>query len=135
MNLWIWLLLLILQNLGDVESIELKIIEILKLCSNEYESIWEVHNSDFHNAKLPELQSWKEYDVYIEVLYNRQNYVSLRWMCTLKDIDNKVARKARLDAKGFEDVEKDFIATGSSTCSRETLRLLIALTVQKNWEL
>ena len=41
----------------DVESIELKTIENLKLCSNEYESILEVHNSDFHNAKLAELQS------------------------------------------------------------------------------
>ena len=75
---------------GDVELIRLKTIENLKLCSNEYKSILEVHNSDFHNAKLVELQSWKEHDVYIEVPYNGQNLVSLRWVCTLKDKDNKV---------------------------------------------
>ena len=53
-------------------------------------------------------------------------------MCTLKDIDNKVVTKTQLVAKGFEDAEKDFVATDSPTCSRETLRLLIALTVQNN---
>ena len=56
-------------------------------------------------------------------------------MCTLKDIDNKVVTKTQLVAKGFEDAEKDFVATDSPTCSRETLRLLIALTVQNNQEL
>ena len=53
-------------------------------------------------------------------------------MCTLKDINHKAVTKARLVAKGFEDAEKDFVATDSSTCSRETLRLLKALTVQNN---
>ena len=120
---------------GDVEPIGLKTIKNLKLCSNEYESILEVYNSDFHNANLAELQSWKESDVYIKVLYNGQNLVSLRWVCTLKDLDNKVVPKARLVAKGFEDAEKDLVATESPTCLRETLRSLIVLTVQSNWEL
>ena len=80
---------------GDVESIGLKTIKNLKLYSNEYESILEVYNSDFHNANLAELQSWKESNVYIEVLYNGQNLVSLRWVCILKDLDKKVAPKAR----------------------------------------
>ena len=87
---------------GDVEPIGLKTIKNLKLCSNEYESILEVYNSDFHNANLAELQSWKESDVYIKVLYNGQNLVSVRLVCTLKDLDNKVVPKARLVAKGFE---------------------------------
>ena len=120
---------------GDVEPIGLKTIKNLKLCSNEYESILEVYNSDFHNANLAELQSWKESDVYIKVLYNGQNLVSLRWVCTLKDLDNKVVPKARLVAKGFEDAEKDLVATDSPTCLRKTLKSLIMLTVQSNWEL
>ena len=37
-----------------------------------------------------------------------------------KDIDNKVVPKA----KGFQDPEKDFVATDSSTWLRDTLRLL-----------
>ena len=54
----------------------------------------QVHNSGFYNATLAELQNWKESDVYIEVLYNEQNLVSLRWVCTtLKDLDNKVYQK------------------------------------------
>ena len=56
-------------------------------------------------------------------------------MCTLKDIDNKVVPKVWFVTKGFEDAEKDFVATDSPTCLRETLGLLIALTVQNNWEL
>ena len=107
-------------------------MKILKLCSNEYEFTLEAHDSDFHNAKLVELQSWKESNVYIEVLYNGQNLVFLRWVCTLKDINHKAATKARLVAKGFEDAEKDFVAADSSTRSRETWRLLKALTVQNN---
>ena len=46
----------------------------------------EVHNSDFYNAKLAELQSWKESNVYSEVPCNGQNLVYLRWVYTLKDI-------------------------------------------------
>ena len=42
----------------------------------------EVHNSDFHNAKLAELQNWKESDVHIEIPYNGQNLFSSRW-CAL----------------------------------------------------
>ena len=56
-------------------------------------------------------------------------------MCTLKDRDNKVVSKSRVVAKGFEDAEKHFVPTDCPTCSRETLRLLIALTVQNHWEL
>ena len=55
--------------------------------------------------------------------------------CTLKDIDNKVVPKAQLVAKGFEYAEKDFVAADSPTCSRQALRLLIALTGQNHWEL
>ena len=83
-----------LENKKLIKSIGLKTSENLKLCSNKKESNLEVHISDFHNAKLAELQSWKESDVYIEVLYNGQNLVSLRWVCTLKDIDNEVVPKA-----------------------------------------
>ena len=124
-----------LENKKLIKSIGLKTSENLKLCSNKKESNLEVHISDFHNAKLAELQSWKESDVYIEVPYNGQNLVSLRWVCTLKDIDNEVVPKAWLVAKGLEDAEKDFVATDPPTCLRETLRLLIALTLQNNSEL
>ena len=63
--------------------IGLKTVENLKLRSNKYNLFFsEVHNSDFHNAKLAELQNWKESDVHIEVPYNRQNLVSSRW-CAL----------------------------------------------------
>ena len=81
------------------------------------------------------MQNWKESDVYIGVPYNGENLVSLRCVCTLKDIHNKVVPKARLFPKGFEDAEKDLVATDSPTCSRETLRLLIAPSVPKHQEL
>ena len=46
-------------------------------------------------------------------------------MCTLKDIDNKVARKARLVAKGFEDLklfnllERNIEIIDSVNCTKE----------------
>ena len=50
------------------------------------------------DAKLKELEKWKQFDVYKEVLDNGQNTISVRWVCTTKD--GKV--KARLCARGLK---------------------------------
>ena len=80
---------------------------------------------EFAAAKLAELESWRQHDVYTEEEDIGQTRVSTRWVLTTKD-DGR--RKARLVARGFE--EKDSVElTDSPTCSKESFRLLLQLLI------
>ena len=80
-----------------------------------------------------ELQSWKDKAVYEEVPDEGQSCIALRWVLTPKVIDGRPSTKARLVAKGFQETQ-DF-RTDSPTCSRESIRLLIAIAVMMEWPL
>ena len=41
-------------------------------------------NSDILNAKITELNKWKENNVYTDIQYTNQHYLSLRWVNTTK---------------------------------------------------
>ena len=58
----------------EVESQEILISEAQPTCSFE-----------LLDAKLKELEKWKQFDVYNEVLDNGQNIISVRWVCSTKD--------------------------------------------------
>ena len=98
------------------------------------EEVYQVDSDVFQSAKETELMSWKKNQVFEEVPYIGQKTISLKWVCTLKNIDNKTFPKARLVAKGFEENNKD-IPKDSPTCSKEVLRTMLALTAQKQWKL
>ena len=61
--------------------------------------------------------------------------MSLRWVCSFKDIDNTLVAKGRLVAKGFEEKFNEQIPKDSPTCSKEALRIVIALIAQNKWKL
>ena len=85
-------------------------------------------------AKMTELNQWKDMGVYKEVENQGQDCISLRWV--LKDkLDNSgsVICKARLCVRGFEE-EQNF-RTDSPTCSREGIRLFFAATAANGWKL
>ena len=84
-------------------------------------------------AKVRELNSWKDKSVYTEVEDHGQPCISVRWVLTPKIIDGVPSTKARLVAKGFQEVKS--FRTDSPTCSRESIRLLLALTAAKRWKL
>ena len=69
-------------------------------------------------------------NVYHEVPYEGQDLISLRWVCSLKHNDSGIILKARPVVKGFEDSEKDNIQKESPTCLRESLQIIISLSVQ-----
>lgn len=56
-------------------------------------------------------------------------------VCTLKNTSDGSKKKARLLARGFEDVERNSIQTDSPTCAKELLRLLFAISAQNKWEI
>ena len=85
-------------------------------------------------AKHTELEQWKSMGVYREIPDEGQECISLRWV--LKDKVNNEGTtfcKARLCVRGFEE-EQDF-RKDSPTCSREGIRLFLAVTATNKWEL
>ena len=58
---------------------------------------------------------------------------SVRWVLSRKFVDGKTITKARLCARGFEEVQ-DF-PTDSPCCSRIGLKSVITLIVTEKWEI
>ena len=89
----------------------------------------------FKEAKEKELDSWKTNNVYIERKDIGQKCISTRWICSLKDTTEGTIQKARLVARGFEEADKDNIPKDSPTCGSDSLRLVLAMISQRNWNL
>ena len=84
-------------------------------------------------AKLKELQKWKNYEVYEEIPNEGQRIISCRWVCTEKPTVNGTVIKARLIARGFEE-ESYVLHKDSPTCSKESLRLIFTIISSNHWE-
>ena len=100
-----------------------------------YVSESEKNNSkeEINQAKVRELNSWKENKVYEEVEFSNQQCISGRWILKPKIIDGIQSMKARYVLRGFEE-DQDF-RTDSPTCLRETLRLALALFPTQRWRI
>ena len=89
----------------------------------------------FEKARNEELEKWKEMETYTETDDTGQvPRVSSRWVYTEKLKGGEVIAKARLVARGFEEVDPQ-IKTDSPTCQKESLRLLLAIIAAYNWKL
>ena len=53
-----------------------------------------------------------------------QKVISVGWVMTKKNKDQKLTYKARLVAPGFEELDQDNIRKDSSTCCKENFRLV-----------
>ena len=84
-------------------------------------------------AKMEELDSWKKNNVYTEVEDVGQERISVRWVVSEKVVDNKIGIKARLCARGFEEIQ-DF-RKDSPTCSKESMRLVMTIAASLKWSL
>ena len=84
-------------------------------------------------AKSKELQAWIDQDVYEAVDNEGQSAISVKWVITEKMIEGRKGIKARLVARGFEEV-KDF-RTDSPTISREGMRVTLAVIAANGWVL
>ena len=96
-------------------------------------NVSKLHKESVAKAKLKELQSWKENNVYNEVEDIGQERISVRWVLTEKVKDGNVVTKARLCARGFEEVQE--FRKDSPTCSKECVRLVMALTASMKWSI
>ena len=90
-------------------------------------------NHDIESAKIRELESWKENNVYCEVEDKQQSCISTKWVIKPKVIDGQTSVKARLVLKGYEE-EIEF-RTDSPACTPEIVRLAIAIITTQRWKL
>ena len=90
---------------------------------------------DVKEAKLRELQSWLDHNIYVEVSNDGQKYISTRWALTEKFVNGNKTTKARLVARGFEEHHLTKLRTDSPTYGKESLRIMIAIIITNGWEI
>ena len=79
------------------------------------------------------MNTWKEQNVYLEEEDSGQPCISVRWVISRKIVDGNNITKARLSARGFEELQ-DF-STDSPCCSRIGVRSIFALIASRNWNM
>eukprot|EP00794_Sanderia_malayensis_P012459 gene12459-13747_t len=84
--------------------------------------------------KEQELENWKRNNVFPEVPDENQPHVTCRWVITTKEVNDSYTAKARLVARGFEDTDVRNQKTDSPTCSKECIRIALAIMARKEWE-
>ena len=93
------------------------------------------NNVDVLEAKIRELQNWKDHDVFTEIADDGQNGITVHWIVSEKSIDGNSSIKARLVARGFEEGEDSSIRRDSPTCMKESLRLTLVTALSKGWRI
>ena len=83
-------------------------------------------------AKDREMENWHSNKVFNEVPNVGQKLISTRWVVTEKMKNGNPITKARLVARGFEE-DSNLLRKDSPTCSRESVRMLLAIASSKNW--
>lgn len=94
---------------------------------------------EFKKAMNLEIETFKKFDALEEVKLTDlsakdSNLVTTRWVLTLKTKEDGTKKaKARLVARGFEDLEKDVISRDSPTASNASQRLVLQVLAQNQW--
>lgn len=128
---------------GTTESADMSKVENLQIqntvananFTNVCEDVFLTKDVTFDLAKQDEIKTWIDNHVFEEVKDEGQKYISTRWVCTYKETPNTVLPKARLVARGLEELEMSELKMDSPTCSSDSLRLLVAVICQRQWNL
>ena len=99
-------------NLEHVEKLEISEEVVLLSLKESYEDV------EVKQAMALEMENWKHHDVFVEVDDEGQPGVSCRWVITEKYKEGERKIKARLVARGFEELEMDKIRKDSPTCGK-----------------
>lgn len=123
--------------LGQVGGLQVVPSDHAEVCADCHEDDIVIVNDDaFMPAKHAELCNWKRNDVFEEVKDEGQKCISMRWVCPLKESPDGVVPKARLVARGFEEMNTMKLPKDSPTCASESLKMIMAVIVcQKKWQL
>ena len=119
----------------NLELADFEIIE--KDSSEEVEAVFvskEWHSdADIIEAKVKELQNWKDFGIFKERPDQGQKSLSTRWIVIEKPLsDGQKGVEARLVVRGLE--EDDEIQADSPTASKSTLRIAFAVIANEGWK-
>ena len=90
---------------------------------------------DVKEAKLQELQSWFDHNVYVEVPNDGQKYISTRCVLTAKFVNRNKKMKTRLVEREFEEDQLAKLRTDLPTCGKGSLRIVIPILITNGWEI
>ena len=122
----------VVEQSVDLEQLkDLKVLDIDEQADTD--DVMVVNEVSFDAAKEAELKSWEKHKVFEAVQDVGQKAISTRWICTLKEKEGTVVPKARLVARGFEEIDQD-LEKDSPTCSSESLKVILAVIAQHEWE-
>ena len=118
---------------GSVDWIDMsQEVEKWRRVSDDEEVLITCNNEEVFQAKLRELESWKQNNVFEEVENKGQDLISVKWIITEKLKNGEKIIKARLVARGFEE-NSDKLQCDSPTCSKDALRISLTLISSFNW--
>lgn len=116
-------------DLGQVDDLQILPSEDVQLCTDFHENdILIVHQDTFTHAKQAELSNWRKNNVFEEQKDEGQICISTKWVCTLKETTNGIVPKARLVARGFEEINTQEPPKESPTCA--SLKMVMAVICQ-----
>ena len=95
----------------------------------------ETEKDAIDNAKVKELENWKNNQVYAKAEDKNQTKISTRWLITTKVIGEDKINKAKLVARDFEDEEIMRLTTDSPTFFKESLHLVLTIMSINSWNL
>ena len=72
--------------------------------------------------------------MYVEVSDENQDTISVKWLCSNKNTDSWLVTKIRFVARGLEKPKND-VRKESPSCSKDSLRVIMAVIAQKKWYL
>lgn len=120
---------------GQKESVDMSCVDSLTIEPENMDAdVLITKDISFDAAKQEEIKNWHNNDVFEEVENVGQKCVSTRWVCSLKDTPKGIVPKARLVARGFEEVNNHELQKDSPTCASDSLRLLLAVICQNQWQ-
>lgn len=117
---------------GKVGWIDLNDLSEWSDVPNDVEMVIMFNSEEVLSAKNTEMLNWIDNCVYEEVEDEGQDFITVRWVITEKLKNDKTLIRARLVARGFEEDTLN-LRKDSSTCSKESVRLAIAIAASNRW--
>ena len=94
-----------------------------------------LHNSEnCFEAKRKEIENLKCHNVFEEVPDQGQKTIGTNWILAEKVKDGKTFVKARLCARGDQEVDKQNIRTDSPTIDKSNIKLILLTAAKNNWQ-
>lgn len=115
-------------DLSQVDTLQIESLDKVEQPSDRHhDDVLVTKDVSFESAKLTEISNWEKHGVFNKVKNMGQKCISTRWVCTLKDTADGIVPKARLVARGFEELNTKDLPKDSPTCASESLRLLMSV--------